>query len=83
MAQGSDYEDEGELEGDVRLGDVVIGSDKKTGGVVAYKFGKKLPDGSFEVAYHLDQPPRALHVALASLEADDELRRNVFPSTWP
>ncbi|CAG9987602.1 unnamed protein product [Clonostachys byssicola] len=66
-------------EEDVHLGDVVIGSDKKTGGVVAYNFGKKLADGSFEVAYHLDQPPRVLRTALANLEATHEFRDNLIP----
>lgn len=68
---------DGDNEGsDVRLGDVVISSDKRTGGFVAYNFGKKLADGSFEVAYHLNQPPRALRIALSSLEAEHELRDN-------
>lgn len=66
-------------EKDVHLGDVVISSDKKTGGVVAYNFGKKLGDGSFEVAYHLDQPPRVLRTALANLEAAHESRDNKIP----
>lgn len=74
--ENTDQEDKGLAEGDVRLGDVVISSDKKTGGLVAYNFGKKLPDGSFEVAYHLNQPPRALRVALSTMEADHELREN-------
>lgn len=64
------------IETDVRLGDVVIGSDKATGGVVAYNFGKKLGDGSFEVAYSLDQPPRLLRVAIAQMEAEHEHRRS-------
>ncbi|KAK7212205.1 hypothetical protein V2G26_019383 [Clonostachys chloroleuca] len=66
-------------EEDVHLGDVVISSDKKTGGVVAYNFGKKLADGSFEVAYHLDQPPRVLRTTLANLEATHEVRDNLIP----
>ncbi|CAH0019738.1 unnamed protein product [Clonostachys rhizophaga] len=69
-------EDEDLVEDDMRLGDVVISSDKKTGGLVAYNFGRKLPDGSFEVAYHLNQPPRVLRVALSTMEADHELREN-------
>lgn len=55
---------------------MVISSDKSTGDVVAYNFGKRLADGSFEVAYHLNQPPRELRVALTSLEAEHELRDN-------
>lgn len=66
-------------EEDVHLGDVVISSDKKTGGVVAYNFGKKLADGSFEAAYHLDQPPRVLRTTLANLEATHEVRDNLIP----
>lgn len=71
-----DEEDEEDEESDIRLGDVVIGSDKETGGVVAYNFGKRLADGSFEVAYHLDKPPWVLRTALASLEAAHEVREN-------
>uniref|UniRef100_A0A8H7KAE8 Nephrocystin 3-like N-terminal domain-containing protein n=1 Tax=Bionectria ochroleuca TaxID=29856 RepID=A0A8H7KAE8_BIOOC len=66
-------------EEDVHLGDVVISSDKKTGGVVAYNFGKKLADGSFEVAYHLDQPPRVLRTTLSTFEATHEVRDNLIP----
>jgi hypothetical protein len=63
-------------EKDVRLGDVVISCDKKTGGAIAYNCGKKLADGSFEVAYHLNQPPRALQTVLAHLQAAHESRDN-------
>ncbi|VUC36794.1 unnamed protein product [Clonostachys rosea] len=77
-ADDEDDSDDDEEE-DVHLGDVVISSDKKTGGVVAYNFGKKLADGSFEVAYHLDQPPRVLRITLASLEAAHEVRDNLIP----
>ncbi|KAJ5358059.1 hypothetical protein N7541_005217 [Penicillium brevicompactum] len=46
-------------ERDIRLGDVVIGSDSAHGGVVVYDFGKKLADGSFQSISMLNQsPPR-------------------------
>ncbi|OCL05136.1 Pfs, NACHT and ankyrin domain protein [Glonium stellatum] len=63
-------------EQDIRLGDVVISSDKKSGGVVMYDFGKRLGDGSFEVAYSLNQPPRPLRTALSRLEAEHETRES-------
>jgi nucleoside phosphorylase len=61
---------------DIRLGDVVISSDKENGGVVAYDFGKKLADGSFKSMYALDRPPRPLRAAIAKLEAEHETREN-------
>jgi nucleoside phosphorylase len=64
---------------DVRLGDVVISSDKENGGVVAYDFGKRLADGSFQSMYALDRPPRALRTAIAKLEADHLMRENRIP----
>jgi hypothetical protein len=55
---------------DVRLGDVVISSNKENGGVVLYDFGKKLADGSFKSIYWLDRPPRPLRTAISLLEAE-------------
>ncbi|CAH0046151.1 unnamed protein product, partial [Clonostachys solani] len=78
-SSNDDDDSDDDDEEDVHLGDVVISSDKKTGGVVAYNFGKKLADGSFEVAYHLDQPPRVLRTTLANLEATHEVRDNLIP----
>ncbi|TKA81417.1 hypothetical protein B0A49_00656 [Cryomyces minteri] len=66
-------------EKDVRLGDVVISSDKRNGGVVVYDFGKRLGDGSFEAVYALDRPPRSLRTALARLEMEHEMRENRIP----
>ncbi|KAI2829167.1 hypothetical protein CBS147345_10812 [Aspergillus niger] len=62
-----DYESQDEQ--DVRLGDVVISSDSKTGGVVAYALGKKLADGSFETRSALAPPPRSLSTALGAMQA--------------
>ncbi|KAB8276988.1 ankyrin repeat-containing domain protein [Aspergillus minisclerotigenes] len=61
---------------DIRLGDVVISSDKENGGVVVYDFGKRLGDGSFHSISVLNRPPRALRTALARLEAEHILREN-------
>ncbi|KAJ9642937.1 hypothetical protein H2199_004459 [Coniosporium tulheliwenetii] len=72
-----DYD--GDEEQDIRLGDVVISSDSETGGVVAYDSGKRLHDGTFKVAYPLDQPPVSLRTALSALYADHEMRGNRIP----
>lgn len=61
---------------DIRLGDVVISSDRENGGVVAYDFGKKLADGSFKSMYALDRPPKPLRTAIARLETEHETREN-------
>ncbi|TKA82133.1 hypothetical protein B0A49_00190 [Cryomyces minteri] len=70
---------DGDDEKDVRLGDVVISSDKRNGGVVVYDFGKRLGDGCFEAVYALDRPPRSLRTALARLEMEHEMRENRIP----
>jgi nucleoside phosphorylase len=54
---------------DSRLGDVVFSSDKESGGVVVYDFGKRLADGSFQSISILNRPPRSLSSALVQLEA--------------
>ncbi|KAL4877133.1 hypothetical protein BJY04DRAFT_230933 [Aspergillus karnatakaensis] len=59
---------------DIRLGDVVVGSDKQNGGVVLYDFGQILGDGSFKAMYALNQPPRSLRTALSRLESEHMLR---------
>jgi nucleoside phosphorylase len=59
---------------DIRLGDVVISSDKENGGVVVYDFGKRLVDGSFKCMYTLDRPPRPLRTAISLLEAEHQTR---------
>jgi hypothetical protein len=63
----------------VRLGDVVINSDRENGGVVLYDFGKKLADGSFKSIYSLDRPPRLLRTAISLLEAEHLTRENRIP----
>ncbi|GLB00105.1 hypothetical protein AtubIFM61612_010361 [Aspergillus tubingensis] len=60
-----DYESQDEQ--DVRLGDVVISSDSKTAGVVAYALGKKLADSSFETRSVLTPPLRSLGTALGAM----------------
>jgi len=64
---------------DIRLGDVVISSDKENGGVVLYDFGKKLADGSFKSMYILDRPPRPVRTAISLLEAEHQTRENRIP----
>ncbi|KAJ5160570.1 uncharacterized protein N7482_007574 [Penicillium canariense] len=61
---------------DIRLGDVVLSSDAKNGGVITYDFGKKLADGSFESISALNRPPRSLATALGKLKAEHEMREN-------
>jgi nucleoside phosphorylase len=61
-------------ENDIRLGDVVISSDKASGGVVVYDFGKRLADGSFQSISILNRPPRSLSSALVQLEAAHKTR---------
>ncbi|KAB8211945.1 nucleoside phosphorylase domain-containing protein [Aspergillus parasiticus] len=69
------YDDDDETR-DIRLGDVVIGSDRGSSGVIVYDFGKRLPNGSFENIYALDRPPRTLRTALAKMEAEHQTREN-------
>ncbi|UKZ89703.1 uncharacterized protein TrAFT101_004742 [Trichoderma asperellum] len=60
---------------DVRLGDVVVSYPSDThGGVMQFDMGKRLQDGAFQRTRHLNSPPRALLVAVASLETESELR---------
>src|SRR5271163_4157380 len=61
---------------DIRLGDVVVSSDRENGGVVLYDFGKRLADGSFESMHTLDRPPRPLRTAISLLEAEHQTREN-------
>ncbi|KAJ5947786.1 hypothetical protein N7466_000801 [Penicillium verhagenii] len=72
-----DYDSQDEH--DVRLGDVVISSSSKTGGVVAYDLGKRLADGSFETRSALAPPPRSLSSALAAMQAQHEMEENKIP----
>ncbi|PYI07298.1 nucleoside phosphorylase [Aspergillus sclerotiicarbonarius CBS 121057] len=61
---------------DIRLGDVVIGSSPKSGGVVVYNFGK-IRNGTFESLPVLNRPPKSLGTALAKLQAVHEIRENM------
>lgn len=61
---------------DIRLGDVVISSDKENGGVVVYDFGKRLADGSFKSIHALNQPPTSLRTAISRLDAEHKTREN-------
>lgn len=72
-----DYESQDEQ--DIRLGDVVISSSSKTGGVIAYDLGKKLADGSFETRSALAPPPRSLSTALGAMQARHEMQENKIP----
>ena len=63
-------------ERDIRLGDVVIGSDSAHGGVVVYDFGKKLADGSFQSISMLNQSPPSLTSALASIKAEHDMQES-------
>ncbi|PYH85076.1 hypothetical protein BO82DRAFT_381107 [Aspergillus uvarum CBS 121591] len=54
---------------DIRLGDVVVGCNSETGGIVRYDFGKRLADGTFRETYALNRPPRLLATAVSNLEA--------------
>lgn len=54
---------------DICLGDVVISSSPKTGGVISYDSGKALADGSFESLSVSNSPPMPLHSASAKLQS--------------
>lgn len=73
-------EEVGSTDVDIRLGDVVISSDKMSGGLIAYNFGRRLGDGSFQTAYHLNQPPRVLRTAVSSLRAAHETGESLIPN---
>ncbi|KAI9371162.1 hypothetical protein BJX61DRAFT_548493 [Aspergillus egyptiacus] len=61
---------------DIRLGDVVVGTSSKTGGVIVYDFGKQLSDGSFESLSVLNRPPRSLASALTKLQTQHVMNGN-------
>ncbi|KAF9762896.1 hypothetical protein IL306_003289 [Fusarium sp. DS 682] len=65
---------------DIRLGDVVVGlPDGVTGGVVQYDLGKAKANGVWEPKGSLDKPPAVLLKALASLQAEHEIREPKIP----
>lgn len=60
---------------DIRLGDVVVSQPDKThGGVVQFDKGKSVDGGHFERKGSLNKPPSLLLTALASLQAQHEMR---------
>lgn len=60
---------------DIRLGDVVVsGRDAGTGGVLQYDYGKTIQNQAFEQTGFLNQPPQLLLAAMASLEADYDMK---------
>jgi len=61
---------------DIRLGDVVIGSDEASGGVVVYDIGTYLADGSFESISHLNRSTSSFDPAIDLLKAHHKLRQN-------
>ncbi|KAJ6072623.1 hypothetical protein N7467_010708 [Penicillium canescens] len=69
-----------ENERDIRLGDIVVGSDSSNGGVVVYDFGKKLADGSFQSISILNRPPRSLSSALANIKAEHDMQESKIMS---
>ncbi|GIJ90876.1 hypothetical protein Asppvi_009841 [Aspergillus pseudoviridinutans] len=61
---------------DICLGDIVVGSSSKIGGVIVYDFGKELSDGSFESLSVLNRPPRSLGSALTMLQTQHAMNGN-------
>ncbi|RKK23692.1 hypothetical protein BFJ66_g17403 [Fusarium oxysporum f. sp. cepae] len=54
---------------DIRLGDVVVSVPQgKLGGVVQYDFGKRLPDGRFQLTGQMNSPPEVLLGALPDMQ---------------
>lgn len=61
---------------DIRLGDVIIGSDDETGGVVTHDFGKVISDGIFYAIPALNRPPEALSSALMKMKPAHQMQGN-------
>lgn len=61
---------------DIRLGDVVIGSDDETGGVVAHDFGKEISNGQFYAIPALNRLPEALSSALMKMKSTHDMQEN-------
>lgn len=58
---------------DIRLGDVVVGCPVgRTGGVLPYRYGKKMQGEEFEITGGLNSPPTLLLTALSQLDAFHE-----------
>ncbi|KAF2220404.1 hypothetical protein BDZ85DRAFT_275525 [Elsinoe ampelina] len=62
---------------DIRLGDVVVSSSAgQTGPVIQFDMGKRLPDGTFKITSHLDNPPSPLRAALNGLRSKHDIEGN-------
>jgi nucleoside phosphorylase len=57
-------------EGDIRLGDIVVGAVQGVPSVINYGLGKEDIDGGFDIRSQLAEPPAAITTAIAALEAD-------------
>ncbi|KAJ9235265.1 hypothetical protein DTO169E5_6231 [Paecilomyces variotii] len=73
---GAGIPDDDDDDPEIRLGDIVISSSPKSGGVVVYDFGKQLSDGSFESLSVLNRPPRSLASGLTKLQAEHDMNGN-------
>lgn len=54
-------------ENDVRLGDIVVGANQSSGGVVQYDFKKDLADGTSQRIGHVNRPPTSLLTSIGAL----------------
>ncbi|KAG8626574.1 hypothetical protein KVT40_005519 [Elsinoe batatas] len=62
---------------DIRLGDVVVSSSAgQTGPVIQFDMGKRLPDGTFKITSHLDNPPSPLRAAVNGLRSKHDIEGN-------
>ncbi|KAJ9204753.1 hypothetical protein DTO166G4_7855 [Paecilomyces variotii] len=73
---GAGIPDDDDDDPEIHLGDIVISSSPKSGGVVVYDFGKQLSDGSFESLSVLNRPPRSLASGLTKLQAEHDMNGN-------
>ncbi|KAL3440873.1 nucleoside phosphorylase [Aspergillus insuetus] len=73
-----DDDDSNNTTQDIRLGDVVVGCDSSTGGIVGYDFGKRMGDGSFKETYALNRPPRILSSAASKLLAELQMKKRLL-----
>lgn len=68
---------------DIRLGDVVVGTQiPKFEGVVQYDYGKTV-FGGFECTGTLNKPPQLLLTTVARLQADHKLMQSQIPAILP
>lgn len=73
---GAGIPDDDDDDPEIHLGDIVISSSPKSGGVAVYDFGKQLSDGSFESLSVLNRPPRSLASGLTKLQAEHDMNGN-------